>query len=65
MKEKLQEVQEGGKYDFRRDPRLRNVAKQIVVMMAIVYASGKFTKYLLNKYVWGGQDIEEQYTASD
>ena len=34
--------------------------------MAIVYGSGKLTHYLLNRFVWGGQEgfTEDNNTAS-
>ena len=33
--------------------------------MAIVYASGKLTLYLLDRFVWGGQEGFKEQTASD
>ena len=34
-------------------------------MMAIIYGSGKLTLYLLDRFVWGGQEGFKEQTASD
>jgi hypothetical protein len=53
---KPKDQENSGKYNFREDPRLRNILKQTIILLMIVYGSGKLTKHLLTQFVWGGQE---------
>ncbi|TNV85361.1 hypothetical protein FGO68_gene3696 [Halteria grandinella] len=58
------ETQESQKYDYKKDPRIRNVLKNFFIFFIIVTTSGKATEYLVNRYVLGdqsGQSIEDKY----
>lgn len=39
------------KYDYRSDPRIRSVLKNVALLFLIIYASGKLTYFIINRYV--------------
>jgi len=59
---------EEGKYDFKKDPRIRGFIKNMFLLVSMVVASGKLTYFLLNKFVYGepdGTSQEEKFTDTN
>ena len=50
-------INDGEKYNFMKDKRLRSIAAQIATMLAVFFISGKFVQFFVNRYVMSQSNV--------